>query len=207
VCLSAAAHEYVHKLLPLAFEDLGPQAVKNLDAPIRAYFVHPSGAARSPALPAVHRRIDFHLARRFHSICVGVVEDITVPEGLMPTDPPILAALADSPGIGEHQIAERIGIASSKLRRMLKRLESQGLVARNQAPNGRGQSTFALTPDGIETQRRMYHAVLAAQDRVMAPLSDTERETLRNLLARIIKADAASRGDTDYRGAGPISPV
>ena len=33
VCLSATAHDYVHRVLPLAFEDLGPQAVKDVDAP------------------------------------------------------------------------------------------------------------------------------------------------------------------------------
>jgi adenylate cyclase len=41
VCLSASAHEYAHRVLPLVvFEDLGPQLVKNLEMPIRAFMVH-----------------------------------------------------------------------------------------------------------------------------------------------------------------------
>jgi len=37
VCVSGAVHEHVRKLLPLRFRDLGPQAVKHIDDPVRAY--------------------------------------------------------------------------------------------------------------------------------------------------------------------------
>lgn len=47
VCISGAVHEHVRKLLPLCFADLGPQAVKNIDVPVRAYSVSSSGARQS----------------------------------------------------------------------------------------------------------------------------------------------------------------
>jgi adenylate cyclase len=37
VCVSGTTYEQVKKLLPLAFSDLGPQQVKNIEEPIRAY--------------------------------------------------------------------------------------------------------------------------------------------------------------------------
>ncbi|MGO4526338.1 adenylate/guanylate cyclase domain-containing protein [Microvirga sp. 2MCAF35] len=37
VCASETAYHYVRKLLPLAFSDLGPQRVKNMEEPVRAY--------------------------------------------------------------------------------------------------------------------------------------------------------------------------
>ena len=37
VCVSAAAYEYVRKALPVSFADLGPQQVKNMDEPVRAF--------------------------------------------------------------------------------------------------------------------------------------------------------------------------
>jgi adenylate cyclase len=37
VCLSEIAYEYVRKAMPLGFTDLGPQKVKNIEEPIRAY--------------------------------------------------------------------------------------------------------------------------------------------------------------------------
>jgi adenylate cyclase len=37
ICLSEAAYGHVRKALPLTFTDLGPQTVKNIEEPIRAY--------------------------------------------------------------------------------------------------------------------------------------------------------------------------
>ena len=50
VCISGATYEQVKKVLPLSFTDLGPQQVKNIEVPIRAYVARrlvdtPSAAA------------------------------------------------------------------------------------------------------------------------------------------------------------------
>ena len=45
ICISEATYGYVRKTVPLAFTDLGPQTVKNIEEPIRAYAVK----ATSPA--------------------------------------------------------------------------------------------------------------------------------------------------------------
>ena len=37
ICVSGATYEQVKKVLPLSFTDLGPQQVKNIEEPIRAY--------------------------------------------------------------------------------------------------------------------------------------------------------------------------
>ena len=39
ICLSEIAHGYVRRAVPLAFTDLGPQKVKNIEEPVRAYAV------------------------------------------------------------------------------------------------------------------------------------------------------------------------
>src|SRR6185437_76041 len=39
VCVSAATYDQVRKVLPITFEDLGSQQVKNIQEPIRAYQV------------------------------------------------------------------------------------------------------------------------------------------------------------------------
>jgi adenylate cyclase len=39
IVLSAAAHEQVKKILPLAYTDLGPQSVKNIEEPVRAFAI------------------------------------------------------------------------------------------------------------------------------------------------------------------------
>src|SRR3954452_22475788 len=45
VCISGATYDQVRKVLPMTFEDLGAQDVKNIQEPIRAYQV---GAATKP---------------------------------------------------------------------------------------------------------------------------------------------------------------
>ena len=47
VCISSTVLEHVRKLLPLRFVDLGPQVVKNIDEPVRAY--HLSSGETPPA--------------------------------------------------------------------------------------------------------------------------------------------------------------
>lgn len=49
VCVSGAVHEHVRKLLQLRFSDLGPQVVKNIDEPVRAYSLSPGGASQAAA--------------------------------------------------------------------------------------------------------------------------------------------------------------
>ena len=58
---------------------------------------------------------------------------------------------------------------------------------------------FSLTRAGLEFQSALRLEVIAAQDRLMAPLSEHERETLKDLLARVIKASAVHAVRDDGR--------
>ncbi len=46
ICLSGEAHQYARKAMPLAYEDLGHQTVRNIEEPIRAYAVRSVGRER-----------------------------------------------------------------------------------------------------------------------------------------------------------------
>jgi adenylate cyclase len=88
VCLSDAAHEHVRTALPLAYQDLGSQQVKNIAKPVRVYALRglkptadPDGSKAFPLpdRPSIvvlpfdnmgHDREDEYLAD-------GIVEDIT----------------------------------------------------------------------------------------------------------------------------------
>ena len=52
VCISGAAYDYVRKSLPMTYADLGPQAVKNIEEPIRAFLVGPAGSEPAPLSPS-----------------------------------------------------------------------------------------------------------------------------------------------------------
>ncbi|WP_247654408.1 adenylate/guanylate cyclase domain-containing protein [Microvirga sp. HBU67558] len=56
LCISEATYGYVRKTLPHAFEDLGPQTVKNIEEPVRAFVlkataVIPAGQEQAKPLP------------------------------------------------------------------------------------------------------------------------------------------------------------
>ena len=196
VCLSGTAHEFVRRALPVLFEDLGPQLVKNFDTPIRAYLIHSSDQPPSRALPPVHRHNEFHLGRRFRAIFLDALRDVIKPEGITAVEPAVLASLHDAPHIDERRLAERIGVELPSAQRMIKHLEAKGLVRRTAGVSKRGSHLLELTPAGIELWRRLHPMILGAADRIMAPLSEHERETLHDLLARVIRANA--RGVTPH---------
>ncbi len=55
ICLSGLAHDYVRKVLPLVFTDLGPRQVKNIDEPVHAWAVAASRSDGERPLPLPDR--------------------------------------------------------------------------------------------------------------------------------------------------------
>jgi adenylate cyclase len=53
VCLSGEAHQYTRKVLPLDYEDLGHQSVRNIEEPIKAYKIVGGREPSEPTSPAV----------------------------------------------------------------------------------------------------------------------------------------------------------
>lgn len=189
VCVSGATHDYSRGALSVPVDDLGFQKVKNIPAPIRAYLLRPAGGP-SQAIPRVHRRMEANLIRRCHEALRSTMVAITTPEGISPVECALLGSLADAPGSDYRQLAERVGIHPMASRSMVKHLQSLGLIA--------PRSKFlTITPTGNELCNRIFPLLRAAQDRIMAPLSDMEREVLCEMLARIIKANEAMTSPTN----------
>jgi adenylate cyclase len=191
VCLSDAAHQFVHRALPLNFEDLGLQKIKNIDSAIRAYLAWPADAPLSPVLPPVHRRAMAHLARRFNDLCSNSANIVTGREGLEPIEFATLASVHDAPGSDSRRLAERIGVPTAKALRYLKRLENRGLIQRKTAGAANGPGRYEITSQGTKLLLSVRPEIFEAMERVTASLSNDERKTLRELLVRVIEANEA----------------
>jgi len=192
VCLSGAARDYAHRILPLAYDDLGLQAVKNVDKPIHCYKVRPSDEPAARSIPRVHRRNEANLIRRSHELLRNTLTEITAPHGLDPIEIGILASLGEAPDTESKTLSARVGLAPNVASRFLKHLRSLDLIE----PGGPRGAGFRLTPAGSDLTELVRPTILAAIDRVMAPLSGAERETLLDLLARVIKANEARADKT-----------
>jgi DNA-binding MarR family transcriptional regulator len=152
-----------------------------------------TGARRSAPspdqrVPSVHR-VPAHLARRFNQICLGVLSEVSEAEDLSPVEYAILASLDDRPGIDQHTLALRIGIDTVSAHHLVGALEGRGLIDRRLDPGDRRARILALTPRGTRLRRKLRPQIALAHERIMAPLSDGERQLLVDLLARVIEAN------------------
>jgi DNA-binding MarR family transcriptional regulator len=72
---------------------------------------------------------------------------------------------------------------------MIDSLEAEGLVDKRVHPSDRRARVLRLTRRGAELRRRLRPSLLAAQERLLTPLSPIERTALLSMLARVIAAN------------------
>jgi MarR family transcriptional regulator, temperature-dependent positive regulator of motility len=144
-------------------------------------------AEKSPVLGS--HRVPAHLARRFNQICLGVTAEILAREDLTPLIFGVMAAVLEEPGSGQRQLASRMGIDAVSFGQMIDFLEQKGLVKRELDPDDRRARRLYVTRRGADLRRRLRPVLLAAQERLLAPLSKSERVALLDMLVRVIEAN------------------
>jgi DNA-binding MarR family transcriptional regulator len=149
----------------------------------------PEGAEPLPVLAS--HRVPAHLARRFHQICLGVTAEILDGEDITPIQWGVMAAILEEPGSGQRHIAKRVGIDPVTLGQLIDALEKNGLVKRQIDPGDRRSRKVFLTRRGTELRYRLRPSLLEVQERVLAPLTKTERAALLDMLARVVVANGS----------------
>lgn len=139
----------------------------------------------SSPIPPRHRVPSF-LAQRFHQLCLGILTEVVEPAGLKLKEYGALTVLHGEPGIEQRRLATLLGIDQVSAGQLVDRLEQRGLVDRRAHPTDRRVRALFLTPEGLELRLRLRPAGLAAQERILAPLRPEERDTLVELLTRVI---------------------
>ena len=82
-------------------------------------------------------------------------------------------------------LAKEMMLSASAMTNRLDRLEKRGLVKRTQDPNDRRGLRIVLTDDGFALTDRLITPHVENQERLLAALTQAERQTLRTLLAKI----------------------
>jgi MarR family transcriptional regulator, temperature-dependent positive regulator of motility len=134
-------------------------------------------------------RVPARLTRRLHQVCLGVTAEILVHEDLTPMLYGVIAAIQEEPGSGQRQLASHLGVDAVTLGQMIEFLERKGLVKREVDPNDRRARQLYLTRRGMDLRHRLRPSLLAAQERILAPLAKAERIALLDMLARVIEAN------------------
>jgi DNA-binding MarR family transcriptional regulator len=143
--------------------------------------------AKNPIAPA--HRVPGHLARRFHQICLGAMSEVTVPASLTPGEYGILAAVIDLPGLDQRTLAERLGIDPASAGQMIDRLETARVLERRVHPDDRRARLLGATSSGEKLRQQLQPSVLAAQERLLAPLAVRERRLFLALLTRVVEGN------------------
>ncbi|WP_461156114.1 MarR family winged helix-turn-helix transcriptional regulator [Saccharopolyspora tripterygii] len=110
-------------------------------------------------------------------------------EGLRLSQHAVLAAVAEHGPLAQAEVVRRLDIDAKDVVGLINELQDKGLVQRRPDPRDRRKNAVSVTPAGLECLRRCSALADEANQRLLAPLSVTERELLLMLLARVHRGD------------------
>jgi DNA-binding MarR family transcriptional regulator len=105
--------------------------------------------------------------------------------GLNPRMWGALNVLNHEGSISQQQLGRSVGIDPSSMVATIDELEAQGLAERRRHPTDRRAHALHITPLGEETLAQGRKLAASAQEELLAPLDDSERELLHALLLRL----------------------
>jgi DNA-binding MarR family transcriptional regulator len=142
------------------------------------------GIEGGPPLEARVGYLLFKLGRTQSGEFVEALE----PLGLRPKHFALMNLAELSEGSSQQELGRKLGLDSSGLVSVIDDLEAQGLVERRRDAADRRRYAIHLTRAGRTKLSRAREAVQLRADELLAPLSEDERETLHDLLARVAAA-------------------
>ena len=121
-------------------------------------------------------------ARRGHQL----VSEGFAAEGLRKPHFTVLVALAEIGPASQAELGRRLWIDRKNMVAVIDDLEAAGLVERTPDEQDRRRNAVRLTPSGVDALARMNARADAAQDALLAALTEAERRELERLLAKLI---------------------
>ncbi|MDJ0464478.1 MarR family transcriptional regulator [Streptomyces sp. H27-C3] len=134
-----------------------------------------------------------HLARRLqqaHTLLwtTMVSEETTSPQFA------VLNALIDKPDIDQRTLGEHVHLDRSTIADVVARLAGRGLLERVRDPLDGRRNVLKLTREGTQAHRKLVTRTARMNQVFLAPLDETERETLLRLIGRVTDAAEELRG-------------
>ena len=123
-----------------------------------------------------------NLLRRCHQISVAIFLRKCEAYQLTQLQYIILCALEEKGPIDQITLGGATALDRNTVAVVVRKLEERGLVTRQRNPKDRRSMQVTLTKDGIRLRHDVEPAVAEVQKEILAPLSESERETLCRLL-------------------------
>lgn len=99
----------------------------------------------------------------------------------------VLDALSAEPDIDQRTVGERTSLDKATMAELISRLVRRGLVLRRRDPADGRRNLLALAPAGARLLEEVAPGVAEAQERLLSPLDEIERERTLTLLALIAR--------------------
>ncbi len=126
-----------------------------------------------------------NLLRRCHQISVAIFLRKCEAYNLTQLQYILLCALEEHGPIDQITLGGHTALDRNTVAVVVRKLEERGLVTRRRNPEDRRSMLVTLTEEGECLRHDAEPQVAEVQDEILAPLSESEREVLCRLLARI----------------------
>jgi DNA-binding MarR family transcriptional regulator len=110
------------------------------------------------------------------------------PHGITGRQCAVLVAIDDQEPQSQQEVARRLDLDRTTMVALIDELEAKDLVSRSPAPDDRRKNVVTLTKLGRETLTAALAATREAENTFLAPLSRTDADTFRRLLATVVRA-------------------
>lgn len=122
------------------------------------------------------------LLRRLHQVSVGMFEDACKTLALTPTQYGTMVIINAKAAQDQSSVARQLGIDKVTVMRVLKGLESRGLLTRSVNEQDRRQYFLTLTEDGASVLGQAHRLAESVQDKLLSVLPEGEGEVLLRVL-------------------------
>lgn len=139
---------------------------------------------RAELLQLLYLRPGF-LLRRAHQLSVGLFEDGCRELGLTPPQYGVLTIVAHAGGCDQATVARALGFDRVTTLRIVRGLQTRGLVERAPSAVDGRRLQLTLTAEGAATLARGRELAATVTERLMAPLTGQEREQFQGLLRKL----------------------
>ncbi len=129
-------------------------------------------------------------ARRLTLLSRPAIEAVFRRHGIDTGEFDVLATLSRSGppyALRPTELYQSLMISSGGLTDRLNRLEKQGLVAREASPSDGRSMLVKLSPKGRAVIDKAYTEDMTVEEKMLSPLSKSERTTLATLLAKLLR--------------------
>ncbi len=141
-------------------------------------------------LPPVMASHAGYLSIRIGQITQRSFEEAIAPLGLRPQLFDVLAVVGHGGPLAQQAIGTILGIDPARMVALIDELEAADLVVRRADPSDRRRRLITLTDTGQHRLTTATEAATQIEAGLLANLSERQRQSLRSLLAQVVKGTA-----------------